>query len=60
MVFRVLQGMCGAALVPLSQSVMFDIYPVEQRGKAMALWTMGVMIGPIFGPILGGWLTENS
>jgi MFS transporter, DHA2 family, multidrug resistance protein len=58
-VFRVLQGMCGAALVPLSQSVMFDIYPVEQRGRAMALWTMGVMIGPIFGPILGGWLTEN-
>jgi DHA2 family multidrug resistance protein len=58
-VFRLLQGMCGAALVPLSQSVMFDIYPVEQRGKAMALWTMGVMIGPIFGPILGGWLTEN-
>ncbi len=57
--FRVLQGMCGAALVPLSQSVMFDIYPIEQRGKAMALWTMGVMIGPIFGPILGGWLTEN-
>src|ERR1700761_8426758 len=59
-VFRVLQGMCGAALVPLSQSVMFDIYPPEQRGSAMALWTMGVMIGPIFGPILGGWLTENQ
>ena len=58
-IFRVMQGVCGAALVPLSQSVMFDIYPVEQRGKAMALWTMGVMIGPIFGPILGGWLTEN-
>ncbi len=57
--FRVMQGTCGAALVPLSQSVMFDIYPIEQRGKAMALWTMGVMIGPIFGPILGGWLTEN-
>ncbi len=59
MVFRVIQGMFGAALVPLSQSVMYDIYPVEQRGKAMGLWTMGVMIGPIFGPILGGWLTEN-
>jgi MFS transporter, DHA2 family, multidrug resistance protein len=59
-VFRVLQGICGAALVPLSQSVMFDIYPPEQRGSAMALWTMGVMIGPIFGPILGGWLTENQ
>ena len=57
--FRILQGMCGAALVPLSQAVMFDIYPAEQRGRAMALWTMGVMIGPIFGPILGGWLTEN-
>src|ERR1700758_1842527 len=47
--FRVLQGMFGAALVPLSQSVMYDIYPVEQRGSAMALWTMGVMIGPICG-----------
>ncbi|HEY4044755.1 MAG TPA: DHA2 family efflux MFS transporter permease subunit [Rhodopila sp.] len=58
-IFRVLQGMFGAALVPLSQSVMYDIYPPEQRGSAMALWTMGVMIGPIFGPILGGWLTEN-
>ncbi len=58
-IFRVLQGMFGATLVPLSQAVMYDIYPVEQRGSAMALWTMGVMIGPICGPILGGWLTEN-
>jgi DHA2 family multidrug resistance protein len=58
--FRILQGMFGAALVPLSQAVMFDIYPPEQRGGAMALWTMGVMVGPIFGPILGGWLTENE
>ncbi len=58
-IFRVLQGMFGAALVPLSQAVMYDIYPPEQRGAAMALWTMGVMIGPIFGPILGGWFTEN-
>jgi len=57
--FRFLQGLFGAALVPLSQSVMYDIYPLEQRGRAMSLWTMGVMIGPIFGPILGGWLTEN-
>jgi DHA2 family multidrug resistance protein len=59
-IFRILQGMFGAALVPLSQSVMYDIYPAEQRGGAMALWTMGVMVGPIFGPILGGWLTENQ
>jgi DHA2 family multidrug resistance protein len=58
-IFRVLQGMFGAALVPLSQSVMYDIYPPEQRASAMAIWTMGVMIGPICGPILGGWLTEN-
>jgi DHA2 family multidrug resistance protein len=58
-VFRVIQGMFGAALVPLSQSVMYDIYPPEQRARAMGLWTMGVMMGPICGPILGGWLTEN-
>ena len=56
--FRVLQGMFGAALVPLSQSVMLEIYPPERRGWAMSLWGMGVMIGPIMGPILGGWLTE--
>ena len=58
-VFRIMQGLFGAALVPLSQAVMYDIYPPEQRGAAMSVWTMGVMIGPIFGPILGGWLTEN-
>ena len=57
--FRALQGMFGAALVPLSQAVMYEIYPVEQRSAAMAIWTMGVMIGPICGPVLGGWLTEN-
>jgi DHA2 family multidrug resistance protein len=58
-VFRVVQGVFGAALVPLSQSVMYELYPPEQRAKAMGLWTMGVMMGPICGPILGGWLTEN-
>jgi DHA2 family multidrug resistance protein len=57
--FRAIQGMFGASLVPLSQAVMYDIYPPEQRGSAMSVWTMGVMLGPIFGPILGGWLTEN-
>jgi MFS transporter, DHA2 family, multidrug resistance protein len=56
--FRVIQGMFGAALVPLSQTVMLEIYPVERRGWAMSLWGMGVMIGPIMGPILGGLLTE--
>lgn len=56
--FRLLQGMFGASLVPLSQAVMFDIYPPEQRGSAMALWGVGVMVGPILGPTLGGWLTQ--
>ena len=56
--FRLLQGIFGAALVPLSQSTMLDIYPPEQRGSAMAIWGMGVMVGPILGPTLGGYLTE--
>ncbi len=56
--FRLLQGVFGAALVPLSQAVMLDAYPIEQRGQAMAIWGMGVMLGPIMGPTLGGWLTE--
>jgi DHA2 family multidrug resistance protein len=58
-VFRLLQGMFGAALVPLSQATMLDIYSLEQRGSAMALWGMGVMVGPILGPTLGGYLTET-
>ncbi len=57
-VFRLLQGMFGAALVPLSQATMLDIYPAEQRGSAMAIWGVGVMVGPILGPTLGGYLTE--
>jgi DHA2 family multidrug resistance protein len=57
--FRLMQGMAGAALVPLSQSVMLDAYPIEKRGSAMAIWGMGVMLGPIMGPTLGGWLTDN-
>ena len=60
MVFsRLLQGAFGAALVPLSQSVMLDAYPPEQRGQAMAIWGMGVMLGPILGPALGGFLTDR-
>ena len=56
--FRLLQGVFGAALVPLSQAIMSDAYPPEERGKAMAIWGMGVSVGPILGPTLGGWLTE--
>lgn len=57
--FRMLQGLFGAALVPLSQAIMMEIYPPEKRGQAMAIWGMGVMLGPIMGPTLGGWLTES-
>ena len=56
--FRLLQGMFGAGLVPLAQSILLDIYPAEQRGPAMAVWGMGLMIGPIVGPPLGGLLTD--
>jgi DHA2 family multidrug resistance protein len=56
---RLLQGLFGAALVPLSQAVMIDNSAPEKRGQAMAIWGMGVMIGPILGPTLGGWLTDN-
>src|SRR6516165_2715715 len=57
--FRLMQGAFGAALVPLSQSVLFDIYPKERQGFAMGLFGVGVMVGPVLGPVLGGWLTEN-
>ncbi|MEX1034085.1 MAG: DHA2 family efflux MFS transporter permease subunit [Cellvibrionaceae bacterium] len=56
--FRFVQGVFGAPLVPLSQSVMLDTYPREKHGSAMAMWGMGVMLGPIIGPTLGGYLTE--
>ncbi len=57
--FRFLQGLAGAALVPMSQAVLFDINPPENHGKAMALWAQGTVLGPTLGPILGGWLTDN-
>jgi DHA2 family multidrug resistance protein len=57
--FRLLQGLFGASLVPLSQSTLLDVYPREKHGAAMALWGMGVMVGPILGPPLGGWLTDS-
>lgn len=57
--FRVLQGICGAMLVPLAQATMMDINPREQLGQAMAIFGAGIMFGPIIGPTLGGWLTES-
>ena len=57
--FRILQGAFGAALVPLSQTVLLNINPQERQGSAMALWGVAVMAGPVLGPVLGGWLTED-
>jgi len=57
--FRLLQGISGAALVPLSQAILFDINPRENHGRAMSFWGIGVTLGPILGPVLGGWLTED-
>ncbi|MEA3132161.1 MAG: transporter, family, multidrug resistance protein [Gammaproteobacteria bacterium] len=56
---RLLQGVFGAALVPMAQMVLMDINPPEKQGSAMAIWGMGVMVGPILGPTLGGWLTDS-
>ncbi|HEY9012529.1 MAG TPA: DHA2 family efflux MFS transporter permease subunit [Devosia sp.] len=57
--FRVIQGICGAVLAPLAQATMMDINPREKLGQAMAIFGAGIMIGPIIGPTLGGWLTET-
>jgi DHA2 family multidrug resistance protein len=57
--YRALQGSFGAALVPLSQAALLDSYSLAERGSAMAIWGVGVMLGPIMGPTLGGWLTDQ-
>jgi MFS transporter, DHA2 family, multidrug resistance protein len=58
-IYRLLQGICGAALVPLSQSVLLQINPPHRHAQAMSVWGMGVILGPIIGPALGGWLTDQ-
>ncbi len=57
--FRLLQGIAGASMMPLSQTVMLDIFPPQQVPRVMALWSSAVIVGPILGPALGGWLTDN-
>jgi len=57
--FRLLQGFFGAALVPIGQSILLDIYTPEERGSAMALFGISVMVGPVLGPVIGGWLTDH-
>src|SRR6202162_3256592 len=58
-VFRVLQGAAGGALQPLSQAVLLEAFPPQDRGKAMGFWGLGVVVAPILGPVVGGWLTDS-
>ncbi|MBM4294060.1 MAG: DHA2 family efflux MFS transporter permease subunit [Deltaproteobacteria bacterium] len=57
--FRVFQGVGGGALQPISQAILLETFPVRERGMAMAIWGLGVVIAPIVGPVLGGWITDN-
>jgi MFS transporter, DHA2 family, multidrug resistance protein len=57
--FRIIQGFCGGVMQPLSQAVMLESFPPHERGEAMALWGLGIVVAPILGPVLGGWLTYN-
>jgi len=58
-IFRVIQGATGGALQPLSQAVMLEAFPPQDRGKAMAFWGLGIVVAPMLGPVVGGWLTDN-
>lgn len=56
---RILQGLGGGAVIPMAQAIMWEIFPLEQRGTAMAVWGIGIMMAPILGPTLGGWIADN-
>src|SRR6266481_87160 len=58
-VFRVFQGATGGGLQPLSQAILMEAFPPEKRGKAMAFWALGIVVAPMLGPVLGGWITDS-
>ena len=58
-IFRIIQGACGGGLQPLSQAILLESFPAEKRGQAMAFWALGIVVAPMLGPVLGGWLTDN-
>ncbi len=58
-IFRIFQGATGGGLQPLSQAIMMEAFPPEQRGKAMAFWALGIVVAPMLGPVLGGWITDS-
>ena len=59
LIFRVIQGATGGGLQPLSQAIMLEAFPPDQRGKAMAFWGVGIVVAPMLGPVLGGWITDS-
>ena len=58
-IFRIIQGATGGGLQPLSQAILLEVFPPEERGKAMAFWALGIVVAPMLGPVLGGWLTDS-
>src|SRR6266480_3715112 len=58
-IFRIIQGACGGGLQPLSQAVLLESFPAEKRGQAMAFWALGIVVAPMLGPVLGGWITDS-
>ena len=58
-IFRVIQGACGGGLQPLSQAILMEVFPPQDRGKAMGFWGLGIVVAPMLGPVLGGWLTDS-
>jgi DHA2 family multidrug resistance protein len=58
-IFRIIQGACGGGLQPISQAVLLEAFPPRDRGKAMGFWGLGIVVAPMLGPVLGGWLTDN-
>src|SRR4051812_10885897 len=58
-IFRVIQGASGGGLQPLSQAILLETFPPHKRGKAMAFWALGIVVAPMLGPVIGGWITDN-
>src|SRR4051812_38471184 len=58
-IFRIIQGATGGGLQPLSQAILLEVFPPEDRGKAMAFWALGIVVAPMLGPVLGGWITDT-
>src|SRR5258707_964476 len=58
-IFRIIQGATGGGLQPLSQAILLEVFPPHERGKAMAFWALGIVVAPMLGPVLGGWLTDS-